>query len=313
MDTKELLEKKLGELGNQIDAKIEQATEAMKAESQGTYNDIKSEVQGMTEKFNKVQEQLDGLESADNKIDYVEENAYSDGTTWLAEGGQADPNSHFDLQRKSVAVEEFGTYVRIPRTMLEDIDGITSYINSRLTSKWGLYEDNLFLYGTNDSTPDHLGITEVASAYTDVLADANVNRFDVLAMAIRQAQVAEYQPRVIMLHPTDFYTMLLGKATDGQYLMPDSIRLGISLPTIAGVPIVSTTAVTAGDFIVGDPSASQVYDRNQGSIRIYEEDRDNPVKRLVTITINARLALVHYRPSAWVYGTFANALALGTS
>lgn len=408
MDTKEVLEQKFDALGKQIDAKIEQATEAQKAESLGTFNDLKAEVNGMVEKYNKLQEQMDATESgllrqkqavemnkswvskvndaiksedfgdrvknggmtipnlrvkaetvlssatdllanspttvdvvaaqrgrsgviydpdrmfrvrslipqastSSNKIDYVEEDAYTDGTTWLAEGGAATNSSHFDLVRKSIAVEEFGTYVRIPRAMLEDIDGLTGYINSRLTSKWGLYEDSLLLNGTNDSTPDHLGITEVASAYVDALADTNVNRFDVLAMAVRQAQIAEYQPNAILVHPTDYYTMLLGKGTDGHYLMPDTVRLGISLPTVAGVPLVSTTAMATGSFLVGDFTSSQIYDRDAGSIRIWEQDQDNPIKRLVTITINARLALVNYRPSAYVTGTFANALATGSA
>lgn len=409
MEVKDILEQKFDALGKQIDAKIEQAAEAQKNESLGTFNDIKSDVQGMVEKYNKLQEQIDAVESgmnrtkseyegnkswvskvneqiksdsdfmekvksggftvnnlrvkaetvlssatdllanspatvdvvaaqrgrsgvifdpdrafrvrslipqsstSSNKIDYVEENAFSDGTSWVAEGANIDPNSHFDLVRKSVQVEEFQNYVRIPRAMLEDIDGLMGYINSRLVSKWGLYEDGLLLRGENASTPDHLGITEVASAYVDNLADANVNNFDIIAKAIQQAQVAEYQPNAILLHPNDYYNLLLTKATDGHYVFPDQTVMGLSAPRIAGVPLISTTAMTADTFLVGDFTSSQIYDRNTGSIRIYEQDRDNAIKRLVTIEMSARMALVNYRPSAYIYGTFAAAKANGSA
>lgn len=249
-----------------------------------------------------------------NKIDWVEENAYSDGTAWKAEGTAVDPNSHFDLQRKSIAIEEFGTYFRIPRTMLEDIDGMRPYITSRLQEHWGEYEDGLLLSGTNASTPDHLGVLEVASAYTDVLADTNVNRFDVLAMAIKQVRDGNYNPNVILVTTDDYYTMLLEKGTDGHYVMPDTIRLGMSIPTVAGVPIIATNAMPADTFLVGDTrKGSGLFDREAGNVRFFEQDQNNAIRGLVTITINARLGLANWRPNAYVTGTFGAALATGSA
>jgi HK97 family phage major capsid protein len=151
-------------------------------------------------------------------------------------------------------------------------------------------------------------------ATTDVLADSDVNRFDVLLMAVRQATVAEYVPNAIMIHPNDFFNMLVLKDDNGRYLMPDAVRFGASLPRIAGTPVVANTAITAGDFLVGDfANAAQLFDRQQSTIRFYESDQDNAVKGLVTVTINERVALPIYRPNAIVFGDFASALANGSA
>ncbi|HBY1882791.1 TPA: phage major capsid protein, partial [Klebsiella pneumoniae] len=73
-----------------------------------------------------------------------------------------------------------------------------------------------------------------------------------------------------------------------------------------GLPVVSTTAQTAGKFTVGAFGlASQVWDRMDATIEISNQDRDNFVKNMLTILCEERLALAHYRPAAIVTGDIA--------
>jgi HK97 family phage major capsid protein len=79
------------------------------------------------------------------------------------------------------------------------------------------------------------------------------------------------------------------------------------------VPIIANTAVTLGDFLVGDfASGVQLFDRLQANIRFFEQDEDNATKNLVTVVAEERLALPIYRPTAFIYGNFATALAEGS-
>ena len=244
-------------------------------------------------------------------IRYVQENGYSDGTAVKVEGTQVDPNTHFNLESKDAPVRTIGSYVRLSVEMLNDVQGLTAFLNTRLTSKLRLKEDNVLLYGNN--APALTGLTEAASAYVDVLADSNVNEFDVLSAAVQQARVAEYVPNAIMVNLAEYYAMLRMKGTDGHYILPESARYGGQRPNIDGVPIIASTAITAGDFLVGDFSAAQLFDRQQSTIKFYEADQDNAIKGLVTVTINERIALPIYNAGAFVYGTMAAAKANGSA
>lgn len=398
MDIKDILEQKFDALNNSLEAKIEQSNEALKAESKGTYEDLKAELKGMLSEREKMQAQIDSLESSQKRfgqatrsksdmildqikgvenfaerassregftikaetvmtgaadfvdsttaanvvapdrqtgiffapdravhvrqflpsgtttsevIRFVQENGFSDGTDVKTEGSAVDPNTHFNLESVDAPVRTISTYVRISTEMLNDVQGLTAFLNTRLTSKLRLKEDNILLYG-NDS-PSLTGLTEAASAYSDILADTNVNEYDVLSAAVQQARVANYVPNAIMVHPDTYYAMLRDKGTDAHYIMPESARYGGTIPNIDGVPLIANTAVTTGDFLVGDFTAAQLFDRQQSTIRFYEADQDNAIKGLVTVTINERIALPIYNTTAFVYGGMAAAKANGSA
>lgn len=247
-----------------------------------------------------------------DRVYYVRESAFDDGTATRGEAS-TKPQSDFALTQEEAPVRKIATFVRMSTEMLNDTPGLVSYLTTRLPKKLRLEEDAQILYG-NGTAPNLEGITAVASAYVDTLADADVNRFDVLVKAIAQARADEYFANAIMLNPADWYSMMLTKDGEGGYVFPESARFGGVAPRIAGVPIIANTAVTSGDFLVGDfASGVQLYDRLQANVRFFEQDQDNAIKNMITVVAEERLALAIYRPTAFIYGNFAAALALGSS
>jgi HK97 family phage major capsid protein len=247
-----------------------------------------------------------------DRIYYVRESAFEDNTNTRGEAS-TKPQSDFELEQKEAPVRKIANYVRMSTEMLNDTPGMVSYLTTRLPKKLRLEEDAQILYG-NGSTPNLEGITVLASAYVDTLADADVNRFDVLVSAISQVRQVEYIANAIMINPADWYSMLLTKDGEGAYVFPESARFGGVAPRIAGVPIIANTAISSGDFLVGDFALGvQLFDRLQSNIRFFEQDQDNAIKNLVTVVAEERLALPVYRPTAFVYGNFTNALATGSA
>jgi HK97 family phage major capsid protein len=247
-----------------------------------------------------------------DRVYYIRESAFDDGTATRGEAS-TKPQSDFALTQEEAPVRKIATFVRMSTEMLNDTPGLVSYLTTRLPKKLRLEEDSQILYG-NGTAPNLEGITAVASAYVDTLADADVNRFDVLVKAIAQARADEYFANAIMLNPADWYSMMLTKDGEGGYVFPESARFGGVAPRIAGVPIIANTAVTSGDFLVGDfASGVQLYDRLQANVRFFEQDQDNAIKNMITVVAEERLALAIYRPTAFIYGNFAAALAQGSA
>jgi HK97 family phage major capsid protein len=251
-----------------------------------------------------------------NAVTYVQEYAYDDNTDMTSEGAEKKQGD-FDLKMVSSTVRKISAYLMLSEEMLADVEGLMSYISARLPSKLKLKEDYQLLYG--DGTGINLsGITTNATAYTGGLADPDITEIDVLVTAAKECTthsgsgLSEYQATAMLIHPTDATKIKLAKDDNGNYIHP-WIFMPNGQITLDGVPVVVTTAITAGDFLVGDfKLGAQVFDRRQASIEISYENEDNFVKDMITIRIFERIALCVYRPHAFIYGTFNAALAEGS-
>jgi hypothetical protein len=74
------------------------------------------------------------------------------------------------------------------------------------------------------------------------------------------------------------------------------------VPQLSGLRVLIQNQIAAGTFLVGDPRTTAIFDRAGTTVRVFEQDQDNAIKNLITVVIEKRLALVNYRPSAWVKG-----------
>ena len=242
-----------------------------------------------------------------NMVTFIREyaNTYSltDVTTEGAEYKQVD----FDLKRIDAAVIKITNYLIVSEEMLEDVNGLTSYIMARLPEKLRNEEDDQIL---NNAT---YGILTLGTAYSDNLADADISYIDILVDACRQIIDDEYRPTAILLHPTDITTLKLTKDDNGQYIFPWIFQANGNV-VLDGVPVVVSTAITAGTFLVGDfKMGAQIFDRRQLAIEFSNTNEDNFIKGMVTVRGSERIAICVYRPKAFVYGNFVTAMARGSA
>jgi len=248
-----------------------------------------------------------------NVIRFPKESAYDDGAG-VAAGGTAVGQSDFDITATSVNVEKLGTFMRITEEMLNDTPQLTAYLSARVPNKVLSVEDNQILNGTGASNQLDgfftAGNSAAFNATTAGFADAveAANEYDVLVAAMNQLNLSNYSASTILLNPTDLHKIVLLKSTANEYLR-QQIYSGLQ-PTIMGIPVTVNTAVTAGEFLVGDlGQASQLWIRENLAVEFSREDSTNFRDYFVTVRVQERLAHSVYQPNAVITGDFATAKA----
>jgi len=242
-------------------------------------------------------------------VRYVKESSYSNGSAAKAEGAELN-QSDFDMTAVDANVRKIGTYFRISEEMLADTPQLTSYISARAPEKLMQVEDDQILNG-NGSSPNLSGIiTDAASFSAGDLANSveSANEFDVIVAALNQLAASNYEADTILLNPSDFHKILLLKDSSNNYLK-DQVYNGIS-PVFMGVKVVLNTAISAGDFLIGNFGVgTQLWVRDGINVEFFKEDGINVREGFVTIRVSERVALTNYLPNAFVAGDFTTAKA----
>jgi HK97 family phage major capsid protein len=244
--------------------------------------------------------------------------ANKDGSAGQTGEGLEKNQIDFDLVVASESIKKTTAYIKVSTEMLDDIDFIESEIRNELTREL-LKAVEAGVYSGNGLTVNLNGIYTVATAFaagTFANTVDNANEVDVLTVAINQIEIANQErPNYIMMHPSDVTKLMVTKlsSTDKRYV-DRLIQVGSSL-TLDGIPIVKTTLVTVGEYLVGDFNKALLYEKGGLNITI-GLDADDFTKNLRTIIAEWRGAMVvkNNDRTAFVKGVFAtDAAALETT
>ena len=250
--------------------------------------------------------------ASSNIISWVYQ-ANRDGAAGGTAEGDTKNQIDFDLVVASQAVVKRTAYIKVSTEMLDDIDFIQSEINNELM-RLLMLDIELTSYSGNGTAPNLNGIRTVATAFaagTFAGTVDNANEADVLTVAINQIALANQEaPNAILMNPSDITKLKLYKvsATDRRYI-DRLIFIGNTL-TLDGVPMIGTTLVTAGTYLVGNFNMSTMYQKDAVTINMGLDGNDW-TKNLRTIIAEWRGALVtkNNSRSAFVKGTFATDIA----
>jgi hypothetical protein len=165
-------------------------------------------------------------------------------------------------------------------------------------------------YSGNGTAPALRGIRTVAPAFSaGTFANSvyNANELDVLVIAMNQIKIAEQgMPNYILMHPSDVTKLKLYKVSSSDRRYVDRlVNVGSTL-VLDGVPIIETTLVTAGDYLIGDFTMATLYEKEGLNVTMGIDGNDF-TKNLRTIIAEWRGALVvkNNNRTAFVKGTFA--------
>jgi len=241
-----------------------------------------------------------------NSFTFMRENGQGEGAiTPVAEGG-SKPQLDLDLIESTVQIETIAGWIRVTRKAMSNIPGFMSFLNARLPEKFKRVKDEQFLYG-NGTTPNIKGILTagnfVASTYTTAVPLVERITGDIAVLE----DTYERDATGVLMRPIDILPFYENKATgSGEYDLPRNVTFVNGQLFISGVPVYMSTAVHAGDYVVGDwQNGAQVLTQEAMRIEIFEQDADNVTKNKVTIRIEGNYALPVFGPDYFLKGSTA--------
>ena len=255
---------------------------------------------------------LGAASTVSNVFRFIQRSGFNDGTARVAEGATI-PQSDFDLTAVERTIQKIGARMDFTKEMLEDTPLLQSFIVSELVDRAIVKEDQQLLYGTG--TNQLYGVSAEAASYADDgLALSNVNEIDVLINAAAYLErTFKYMTNGLLINPKEYYKMFRLKDSQGEYLNKMLTYEGGQL-RLVGLPVFKSTAVTAGDFFVGDwRSYGKIVDRQGMLVEFSDQNGSNFEDDEITAKVTFRLLLAATNPNAVIYGNFANALALGSA
>jgi HK97 family phage major capsid protein len=237
-------------------------------------------------------------------FDYVKEIA-GEGAPATAAEGATKSQFDLDLQEVSVKAEWIAGFIKISRNMLDDVEGMTTFLGSRLPELLLRTEDAQILNG-NGTSPNLSGITNTGN-FTAFGGAATID-IEQLVQAISQLEALDREANGILLNPADYYNIMLTKASgSGEYDFPSLVQITNGQMFVAGVPVYKSTAMTVDKFLVGDwrMGANLIF-REPAKVQFFYEDGTNAQQNKVTVRVEERVALPIYGNDYFIYGDFGN-------
>lgn len=246
-----------------------------------------------------------------NSIIYMKESSVTNAAATVAEGG-AKPASDLNYTQTTETFKKIANYLKIVDEMMQDVPYVQSQVSGRLVYFVQQKEEQQLLSGAGTGSEltgilNRSGLTAAQAKGTDTNLDA------IFKEITKIRSTAFVDPSAIVVNPTDWQLLRLAKDGQGQYYaggpftgaygnaMTGNDRGNLAAGQMLwGLPVVVTTAISAGTALVGAfDTCAQVFRKGGITVEMTNSDQDDFVKNLVTIRAEERLALAVYRPAGF--------------
>lgn len=236
---------------------------------------------------------------------YPKENGGEGGAaTWVTGSGNKS-QMDFDLTSQAAYVKWIAGFVVVDREMLDDIDWISSYLQSKMLISLKVAENGLILNGTTDSNPV-TGLLTAATAYDGAYTAAVDKLVDAAYGQIPEDTFEFYQGNTSILNVRDAVAIGLNKATgSGEYDLPaGTVMFENGALKVAGLNMATTTQLAANNFLTFDKTATLLINRLKPELRMFE-DAALAKQNKVMFRIEERITLAIFNNAAIVTGSLA--------
>lgn len=212
------------------------------------------------------------------------------------------PNVDFLFEAVTETVEWIAAITRLPRQMLDDAGFLRTYIPNRL-----MYGPTGIMVAENNYIFDKLTDPANSVAYNGTRTIPVEKIYDA---AMGQLRDNYYNPSYILMNNRDMVNLIaLNKASgSGEYDLPPGMIVVINGNQlyIGGLPVIGMPQFGAGEFVVFDAQACQFVNRLSPEVRVFEQDRDNVIKNLITFRAEERVAFLVFDKNAVIRGTISS-------
>lgn len=211
------------------------------------------------------------------------------------------PQFDFDFKEASVPYETLAGIMKASKRSLRTIPGILSFINLRVPEKFLDVEDANILYG--DGTSPNLKGVLVSGNFTASTTTSSVLAEKITDDIATLEDTYKRMANMIMLRPVDYHSFFKNKAGgSGEYDLPMNVSFVNGVLYISGVPCFKTTALTAGDYVVGDSTGAELLISENMRIEFFEQDDTNVQTNQVTVRIEGTEALPVFGSTYFIKG-----------
>lgn len=212
------------------------------------------------------------------------------------------PQFDQDLVESSVKFETIAGWMLMSKKAMNNIPGFIGYLQSRLPERLLNAEDAYALYGTGTS-PEIKGLLTsgnftASTSSATVLAESIIDDMSLLEDTYKRFANG------IVLRPADYFSFFKNKADgSGEYDLPQGFTFVNGVLYILGVPVSKTTALTAGDYIVGDfRNGADLLVQQGMTLEFFEQDSTNVRTNQITVRIEESIAMPVYGSDYFIKG-----------
>jgi Phage capsid family. len=257
-----------------------------------------------------VRDLLTAIRVNTSSVDYVTQTTRTNNAGPVAEAA-SKPYSDYAWGSATAVIRTLAHLAKITRQAMDDAPRLVGEIDSEMRYGLGFVEERQFLFG-NGTGQNLNGIMPQATAFAlpaGFTRRAGTTKVDVLRVAMLQNAVALLPADGIVLNDVDWADIELTKTTDGAYLFANP--QGSVSPRMWSLPVVTTPAMTADNFLVGNfTMGATIYDRMMVEVLISTENVDDFETNRATMRAEERVGLAVKRPQAFTKGTFSTAIPL---
>ena len=248
-----------------------------------------------------------------DSIKYGVQSTRTNNAATVPEGTQK-PYSTYAWTSATAGVEVIAHLAKMTLQAIADAPRLVAEIEAEMRFGLALEEERQILLGRGATVNELDGLWRNATEYltpTGANTGLILNEVDRLRMALLQLQLAYAAPNGIVLNPTDIANIELirrdtgttgGATNTGGYIFGNPDKAG-AIPTLWGVPLVSSPALTVGSFLTGAfDIAANLYQREGVEVLISTENANDFELNLATMRCELREGLAVRRPWALVKG-----------
>lgn len=269
-----------------------------------------SETVNMLRERRVVRDLLSTIRVNTSSVDYVTQTLRTNNAAPVAEAA-SKPYSDYAWGSATAVIRVLAHLAKITRQAMDDAPRLVGEIDSEMRYGLGFIEERQFLFGNNVGQNLH-GIMPQATFFAvpaGFTRRAGTTKVDVLRVAMLQNAVALLPADGVVLNDVDWADIELTKTTDGAYLFANP--QGSVSPRMWGLPIVTTPAMTADQFLIGNfTMGATVYDRMSVEVMISTENADDFETNRATMRAEERVGLAVKRPQAFTRGEFSTSIVM---
>lgn len=222
------------------------------------------------------------------------------GNAGFVAEGSAKPETTFKVDAKTGQVKTIATWTKVSEQLFADKSQLINILDNNLTHAVDVTVQNQLISG--DGLGENLSGISKEGNFTDYATGSGTatNTVDLLRNVAFKMRGANIDNLSIVLNWSDWSALLGLKSTTNEYLIN-----GILDPvkqTIYGIPVVLSSAMTAGKFAMGNfKMGGIVFDKTAMALEI-DRTGDDFTKNLITIRAERRLGFAVVQPKAICYG-----------